>query len=146
VIAIDTNLLIYAHRVALPEHRAARRALERAASSEAGWGISQASLAEFWSVVTHPAAAGRPATGAEASRFLMALIRDGGAHLWLPGPGFGERLLQLAADLAVQGPRIFDLQIALTAVEHGAREIWTHDRRFISVPGLRVRDPFDGRS
>ena len=141
MIALDTNLLIYAHRAAVPEHRAARRALERAARAEAGWGISQASLAEFWSVVTHPAAAGRPSTAAEAAAFLTALRRDGGAELWLPGPGFGERLLRLATDLAVQGPRIFDLQIALTALEHGAREIWTHDQRFLSLPGLRVRDP-----
>jgi len=42
----------------------------------------------------------------------------------------------------VQGPRIFDLQIALTAFENGATEIWTHDRNFLSLPGLRVRDPF----
>ena len=146
MIAVDTNLLIYAHRAGLPEHRAARLALEQATRAEEGWGISHASLAEFWSIVTHPAAMGRPSTGAEAAAFLTALLRAGGAQLWLPGPGFGERLLQLANDLAVQGPRIFDLQIALTAVEHGAREIWTHDRRFLSIPGLRVRDPIDGRS
>jgi len=26
-------------------------------------------------------------------------------------------------------------------LDHGAREIWTHDRAFLSLPGLRVRDP-----
>ncbi len=141
MIGVDTNLLIYAHRAGLPEHRVARRALERAASMPGGWGISQASMAEFWSVVTHPASAGRPSSGAEAVAFLSSLVDEGGAQVWLPAPGFPERLVRLAAGLNVRGPRIFDLQIALTAFEHGAREIWTHDRRFVSVPGLRVRDP-----
>lgn len=141
MIAIDTNLLVYAHRAALPQHRAARRAIERAAGAETGWGISQASLAEFWSIVTHPASAGRPSSGAAASAFLASLVRDGGAQIWMPGPGFGDRLLHLAVALNVRGPRIFDLQIGLTAVEHGAREIWTHDQRFVPLPGLRVHDP-----
>jgi len=141
LIAVDTNLLVYAHRTALPEHGAARQAIERAAGMPAGWGMSHASVAEFWSVVTHPAAAGRPSTGTEAAAYLSSLMREGGAQLWLPGPGFEERLLRLASDLDVRGPRIFDLQIALTAFEHGAREIWTHDRHFVPVPGLRVRDP-----
>ncbi|MBI2468412.1 MAG: PIN domain-containing protein [Candidatus Rokubacteria bacterium] len=141
MIAVDTNLLIYAHRAGLPEHRTARLALERAASMPDGWGISHTSVAEFWSIVTHPASAGRASSGAEAAAFLSSLVDEGGAQVWLPPPGFPERLVRLAAGLNVQGPRIFDLQIALTAFEHGAREMWTHDRHFVSVPGLWVRDP-----
>jgi hypothetical protein len=112
---LDTNLLVYAHRAALPQHRAARRAIERAAGAETGWGISQPSLVEFWSIVTHPASAGRPSSGAAASAFLASLVRDGGAQIWMPGPGFGDRLLHLAVALNVRGPRIFDLQIGLTS-------------------------------
>jgi hypothetical protein len=52
-----------------------------------------------------------------------------------------ERLAQLASDLKIQGPRIFDLQIALVSFEGGASEIWTHDRGFVSLPGLPARDP-----
>lgn len=141
MIAIDTNLLVYAHRAALPEHRAARRALERAVSEGAGWGITQPSVVEFWSVVTHPAASGRPSTPAEARAFVRSLLDDGGSQVWLPAPGFAERLLEVAARSNSKGPRIFDLQIALMAYENGAREIWTHDRGFLSVPGLRVFDP-----
>lgn len=141
MIAIDTNLLVYAHRAALPEHRAARRALERVAGEGDGWGIAQPVLAEFWSVVTHPASAGRPSTAAEAKAFLQTLIQDGGGHVWLPSPGFDARLLEAATDANVKGPRIFDLQIALLALEHGAREIWTHDRQFLAAPGLRIIDP-----
>lgn len=143
MIAIDTNLPIYAHRTATPEHRAAQGVLRRAADSEDGWGIAQPSVAEFWAVVTHPASAGRPSTPGEATAFLLAL-RDWGAQFWVPGPGFVERLLGVADGLNVRGVRIFDLNIALTAFESGAREMWTHDRDFLLVPGLRVRFPLAG--
>ena len=140
MIAIDTNVLVYAHRQRTPQHRRARKAIERAAAHPRGWGFSAAVLPEFWSVVTHPASEGRPSTPTEAARFVRALT-DAGALVWLPGPGFGERLLQSAEALAVSGPRIFDLQIALTSFEGGATELWTHDAAFVSVPGLRVIDP-----
>src|ERR1700690_1385205 len=39
VIAVDTNLLVYAHRAGCPEHDAARRAIEDAANDAGGWGI-----------------------------------------------------------------------------------------------------------
>jgi toxin-antitoxin system PIN domain toxin len=140
VIAIDTNLLVYAHRARTPEHLPARRAIERAAAQSAGWGVAAAALPEFWAVVTHPAATGRQSMPTQANAFVRALT-EAGAAVWLPGPGFGERLLQTASDLAVSGPRVFDLQIALMAFEGGATELWTHDAGFVTVPGLRVRDP-----
>jgi hypothetical protein len=94
-------------------------------------------IAEFWAVVTHPASRGRSSTPGEALRFLAAL-EAAGAVVWTPGEGFGLRLAQVAADLDVSGNRIFDLQIALCAFEGGARELWSHDRAFVTVPGLRV--------
>ena len=87
--------------------------------------------------MTHPAAAGRPSSPEEARRFLVAL-EAAGAEIWTPGAGFAARLTQLSTDLSVNGPRIFDLQIALMAFEGGATELWTADRRFVSVPGLPV--------
>ncbi len=141
MIAVDTNLLIYAHRTAVPEHTSARAAIERLASSGQSWGIAAPALAEFWSVVTHPAASGRPSTPAEAQEFIETLAAEGGARLWRPGPRFGARLLQVATDRDVRGVRVFDLQIALTAFDNGASEIWTHDANFCTVPGLAIRDP-----
>jgi predicted nucleic acid-binding protein len=51
--------------------------------------------------------------------------------------------MRWAAALKVRGLRIFDLQIAVIAFEHGAREIWTHDVNFMSVPNVKVRDPLN---
>ena len=141
MIAIDTNLLVYAHRTAMREHSAAQRALQKASEDPRGWGGALPSVAEFWSVVTHPACAGGPAPPLEAAEFLRVLIRETGARVWLPQTGFWERLARLAIDLKAPGPRGFDLQIALVAFENGATELWSHDRGFTGLPGLVIRDP-----
>lgn len=140
MIALDTNLLIYAHRSRTPEHAAARKAIERAAADPSGWGLAAASVSEFYAIATHAASAGKASTPKQAGAYMAALI-GAGAQIWLPGARFGERLLQAAADLNVIGPRIFDLQIALSVFEGGATELWTHDARFVRIPGLRLHDP-----
>jgi len=142
VIAVDTNLLVYAHRARVPEHRAALRTLERVRRDPRGWGVAMRSVVEFWSVVTHSAASGRASTPAEARAFFETLAGEAGGRIWGPGETFRERLLALAARLDVRGPRIFDLEIALTALDNGASEIWTLDGRFVKVPGLKVLRPF----
>ena len=141
MIAIDTNLLVYAHRAATPDHRAAQAAIEAACNSRWGCGIAAPSVAEFYSIATHPSASGRPSSPEEAAAFLRTLQEDGGLAVWIPGPEFAARLLQTAGDLDVRGVRVFDLQIALCALDGGATELWTHDRAFVKVPGLRLRDP-----
>lgn len=49
--------------------------------------------------------------------------------------------MRTGQDLGIVGARIFDLQIAVTAMDHGATEMWTHDRGFITPPGLQHVDP-----
>lgn len=143
MVILDTNLLVYGHRARLPEHRAARRAIERASSRPDGWGITTPSVSEFWSVVTHASSEGRPSDPSEARAFIEALVAAG-ARLLSPAPALAERLMRAAQDLAVVGARIFDLQIAVTALDHGATEIWTHDRGFVTLPGLQRVDPLEG--
>ena len=140
MIAIDTNLLIYAHRPGLPEHRVAARLIEEACYGERRWGIPSPCLAEFWSVVTRSEAWSRASTPQEAQGFLNQLVRSG-AVILEPETGVGRRILGLAADLELSGRRIFDLQIALIALEAGARELWTADRGFVRIPGLVLRHP-----
>lgn len=139
MIAVDTNLLVYAHRAGAPEHARACRIIEQAAGTGA-WGLSLPCIGELFSVVTHPSCPPRPSTPAQVLDYVEGLI-EGGATIWSPGPGFGTRLLRLAAERKVAGARIFDLQIALMAFEGGATELWSHDRNFQSVPGLPTRDP-----
>ena len=143
MIAIDTNLLVYAHREGAPEHERARAAILEALADPRGWGICLPTVTEFWSIVTHPKIPGGPSSSAVVTHFFHYLITEGHGNIWTPGPGFGQRLMRWAATQRVRGKRIFDLQIAVIALEHGAREIWTHDQHFASVPAVGVRDPLD---
>ena len=141
MIAIDTNLLVYAHRSGTPEHSAARKAIERASRDARGWGIPLPCITEFWSVVTHPESRGGGSPPAKVRSYLRVLVLEAGARVWSPQEGSWERLAKLAEDLGVRGPRVFDLQVGLTAFENGATEIWSHDRGFLALPGLTLLDP-----
>ncbi|OHD73237.1 MAG: hypothetical protein A2177_16350 [Spirochaetes bacterium RBG_13_68_11] len=141
MIAVDTNLLVYAHRAGCPEHDAARRAIEEAASDADGWGIPSTCLLEFWSVVTHPSSIGGGSSPESARGFIEALIETAGAAILPPSTASAARCMQITEQLDIRGSRIFDVQIGLAALEAGADEIWTHDAGFIGLPGLKVRDP-----
>ncbi len=140
MIAIDTNLLIYAHRRGAPEHRRTQAALEAAVERGRGWGIALPCLAEFWSVVTSPHSPGGGSSPRQAAGFLQNLLAAG-CRIWAPEGTSFESFLSQAQTQAIRGAEIFDLQIAWIAKSQGAREIWTHDAGFISIPGLRVVDP-----
>lgn len=91
-------------------------------------------------VNTHPAATGRPSSPQEANAFIGALA-EAGARLLSPGPAAALRILEAAERLAITGSGVFDLQVAVTALDHGATEMWSSDRRFVTLPGLRLVDP-----
>ena len=143
MIAIDTNLLIYAHRSLCPEHQKAKTSIEKAAANDSGWGVALPSLSEFWTVVTHPGCEGGPSTAERAEGFLTALIETAGMQIFLPNETFPARLIKAARDFDIQGVRKFDLQIALLSIGAGARELWTHDSGFIKLRGINVIDPLN---
>jgi predicted nucleic acid-binding protein len=141
VIALDTNLLIYSFLPGVPEHRPARRAIEDALNSADGCGICWPSIAEFWCVVSHPTGPGRGNSPIDAQHYIHQLVDTARISLWLPSGELPRRALRTAVQMDVRGPRIFDLHIALIAMENGADQIWTHDQRFVRIKGLRVYDP-----
>lgn len=143
MIAIDTNLLVYAFDAGAAEHQPARQALSRAQASGRGWGLALASTLEFWSVSTRAKQGNRLAAPGEAAAFLKSLFQSG-AMLFEAGEGLGARILAAALQMGVVGARIFDLAIAEAAMAGGATEIWTHDRGFVKLPGLGVRYPLMG--
>jgi hypothetical protein len=140
MIGLDTNLLVYAHRAGLAEHRAAIRALSEASGRAGGWAVALPTIAEFLSVTTHPANIGGPSSAEQAVAYLEALF-DSGLAVLFPDDRTADRLLSLARQTKVQGKRVYDLQIALIARDNGVTEFWTHDADFIRLPGLRVVDP-----
>ncbi len=88
MIAIDTNLLVYAHRSLCPEHQRAKEAIVEAARSQFGWGVALPSISEFWTVVTHPSCEGGPSTSTQAADFLTLLFETGSPGIYFFDPAF----------------------------------------------------------
>jgi len=62
VIAVDTNILVYAHREELALHQRARTALQQMAEDVEPWVLPVFCVAEFLRVVTHPRLFDPPST------------------------------------------------------------------------------------
>lgn len=54
MIAVDTNILVYAHREDSPWHEKALERVTFLADSGNPWAITWSSIHEFLSIVTHP--------------------------------------------------------------------------------------------
>ena len=54
MIAVDTNLLVYAHREDSPFHQRAAACVAGLAEDRATWAIPWPCLHEFFAIVTHP--------------------------------------------------------------------------------------------
>ena len=60
MIALDTNVLVYAHREDSPWHEAAHARVAELAEGRAPWVIPWPCLHEFLAIVTHPRIYGPP--------------------------------------------------------------------------------------
>ena len=54
MIALDTNILVYAHRAELPDHARAMSLLKRLATGWEPWALPWPCIYEFLRVITHP--------------------------------------------------------------------------------------------
>jgi uncharacterized protein len=143
MIAVDTNILVYANRRSTPDwHEPAKASLERLAAGRAAWGLPWSVVHEFVSVVTRLSAS--PATLDEALEFVERLTGPESCVLLAEPAGYLETFAELARGGRVAGPLVFDARIAATCVAHGVRELWTADHDFGRFPALSTRNPLVG--
>lgn len=144
MIAVDTNILVYAHRQDAEWHE---RAAERVASLAEGrspWAIPWPCVHEFYSITTHPRTFAVPTPITAALDQLGAWLESPSLVLIAEGPGSWERLASLAESAKAAGPKIHDARIAALCLHHGVWELWTADRDFGRFPSLSVRNPLVG--
>ena len=141
MIAVDTNILVYAHRADSPWHRRASECIKTLAEGRSAWAIPWPCLHEFLAIVTHPR------IYAPASRLDQAIDQ---VDAWLESPKLsvlGEshdhwNILKTQALAArIVGPTVHDARIAALCLAHGARELLTADRDFNRFPDLITRNP-----
>jgi hypothetical protein len=138
LIAVDTNVLVHAHRESSAHHAAAAAWLRYLAEGPAPWGLPVFVLGEFVRVVTHPRIFPEPSPLAAALDFLAALLESPTARLLLPGARFAELFAGQATAAEARGNLAFDAQIAAVCLESGADRLLTRDRDFHRFPAVEV--------
>jgi len=141
VIAVDTNLLVYAHRSDSPWNEAAYACIRDLASSGRPWAIAWPCVHEFFAIVTHPRIYGPPSTEAQAIAQIEAWLACRNLALLAESDAYWPNLKPLLEAGAVVGPRVHDARIAAICRLHGVRELWTADRDFRRFPGVPTRNP-----
>lgn len=141
MIAIDTNILVYAHMMQSPWNARSYALLGDLVASGAPWALPVHCLSEFFAIVTHPRIY-KPASPARAA---LAQI-----DAWVQSPTvtvLGEdattwtRLHDLLRSAKIAGAAVHDARIAAVCIQHDVAELWTKDRDLGCFPGLRTRDP-----
>jgi uncharacterized protein len=140
MIAIDTNILVYAHREDVDEHRFAKSALEQLALSGTQWCIPWPCAHEFIAAVTH----------SRWSSPTPIAVAVGAIESWLAHPtcrplsesvNHLELLSGLAQRASLKGAAIHDARIAAICIGAGVTVLWTRDRDFQKFPDLQTRNP-----
>ena len=145
MIAVDTNLLVYAHRRESRHHDAVASIMRSLAEGDDAWAIPWPCCYEFLSVVTNPRIWRENATSPEqAWRQLAAWSASPSIRLIGETEDFQQILESFVRRPRVIGGAVHDARIAAICVAHGAEVLLTRDRDFSLFPELKTRDPIGG--
>ena len=144
MIAIDTNLLVYAHRTDADFHSKALHSLRQLAEGNARWAIPWPCIHEFISISTHPRIYAPPSPLDLALKTLQTWIESPSCVTIGEGYGYFELLATLATAGNIRGPMIHDARIAAICLQNGVSELWTADRDFSRFGKLKTRNPLIG--
>ncbi len=141
MIAVDTNILVYAHRVDTPFHGAAKHSLAEQIEGRATWAIPWPCVHEFLAIVTRPRIFDPPTPLARALDQVDAWLASPSLVLLSEDVGYWDELRTAVAAGHVVGGHVHDARIAALCRLHGVRELWTADRDFTRFPDIVVRNP-----
>jgi uncharacterized protein len=144
VIAVDTNILVYAHRAEHEFSAAARRRMAGLAEGRAAWALPWPCVHEFYAVVTNRKVFKLPTPRDRAVDQVNAWFASPTLTLLHETASHWDVLCSLLAAGQVSGPMVHDARIAALCLQHGVRELWSADRGFSRFGGLVVRNPLLG--
>ena len=141
MIAVDTNILVYAHRRDSPWHEGAAHCVRELAEGTAMWAVPWPCIHEFLAIVTHERIYAPPSPLSKASEQVQAWLESRSLVLLAEGEGYWATLAQLLAKAKVTGPRVHDARIAALCIYSNVRELLTADRDFSRFGLLKTRNP-----
>lgn len=141
MIAVDANLLVYAHREDSPWHNAALKAIQSLAEGRNLWAIPWPCVHEFFAIVTHPRIYRPPTPHQIAVNAIRAWMESPSLQMIGEGPNYFEKLEELVCAGKVTGPLIHDARIATICLTNGVKTLYTMDRDFSRFPTLHTKNP-----
>ena len=144
MIAVDTNILVYAHREDSLWHDAALVKVTELAEGRSPWALPWPCVHEFLAIVTHPRIYSPPTPVAGAIDQVEAWLESPTLVLLAETGGYWPELRSLLEQGRISGPQVHDARVAAICRDHGVRELWTADRDFGRFPTLNARNPFVG--
>ena len=144
MIAVDTNILVYAHRFDSVFQDAAHSCLTRLINSRSPWAIPWPCVHEFFCAITHARIFKPPTPQAQAFEQIEAWLQCPGLVLLGESPAHWPTLKNLLQRAKTTGPAVHDARIAALCLQHGVSEFWSADRDFNRFPSLKVVNPLIG--
>ncbi len=144
MIAVDTNILVYAHRQDSPFHDQAKPCLEQLSGSDRDWGLPWPCIHEFLAVVTSGRVFQKPSTLKEAVDQVEAWLEAPNLVLLSESSRYWTTLNALLTGTRTSGPQVHDARIAALCIDHGVAELWSADRDFSRFSGIKVVNPLRG--
>lgn len=141
MIAVDTNILVYAHRQDSEWHVRAGETVKVLAESRHAWAIPWPCIHEFLAITTHARIYDPPSSVQQALEQIEAWLASPSLALIGEATDHWQRLKSQVADGRVKGPEVHDARIAAICLSHGVREFLTSDRDFSRFPSLIIRNP-----
>ena len=144
LIAIDTNILVYAHRRDSEWHEQAAALIKSLAEGRIEWAIPWPCIHEFLAIVTHPRIYEPPSTTKQAVAQVDAWLGCHSLVLLTETDDHWVTLRELVTKGRIQGPVIHDARIATLCLTNGIAELLSADRDFGRFLTLAVRNPLPG--
>jgi toxin-antitoxin system PIN domain toxin len=141
MIAVDTNLLVYAHREDSPWHGAALAKLTELAEAKSAWAIPWPCVHEFLVIVTHPRVYSPPTPLGGAMDQIEAWLEPPSLVLLAETEGYWPKFRSALEQGRITGPQIHNARVAAICRDHGVRELWTSDHDFSRWPAVTVVNP-----
>lgn len=141
MIAVDTNILVYAHREESEWHEVAFGKVKALAEGKTPWAIPWPCIHEFLAIVTHPKIFAPPTPLAAASAQVEAWLESPSLSLLSETTGYWAVLSETTKIGRIAGPQVHDARVAALCTQHGVSELWSADRDFNRFPTLVVRNP-----
>ena len=144
MIAVDTNILVYAHLEDSVFHEKAADCMARYAEGREPWAVPWPCVYEFFAIVTHARIYDPPSPFSAAMDQVDAWFESPSLVLLCEEGDYWATLKSIISASQVSGPMIHDARIAALCIYNGIFELHTADRDFNRFRDLVAVNPLIG--